>query len=341
MKKFPLLLIWLVGLSYAVQAQTKVILYISSNCPTCTANENKMKTSGIPYEVKSIDVATNKTEMQKNVGGTTVPSIYFEQKIGGGGSAASFSGYNCADSFLKSEYAAKAKGGSTTTTTTTTNTNTNTGNNTNNTNTNNTNTNNNNTNAAAGGFTAEEIAQANTAKNTNYLTEEEKKTILMMNLARLDGKRFYDYYIKEYIRINNEMYTSIDENTNSYMKSLKKDLYAVKGLPMLYPDEQLTKAAVFHADDMGKTGGIGHESSDGTDPFERVMRFAGQRGAMAENCSYGFNTGLGIVGQLLHDDDTPSLGHRKTILSADYSKVGVAIRPHAQYGYNCVQDFAD
>ncbi len=91
---------------------------------------------------------------------------------------------------------------------------------------------------------------------------------------------------------------------------------------------------------MGKTGKIGHKSTDGTKTFVRIKRYA-KGGYMGENCAYGPSDPLAIVMQLLVDDGVPSLGHRKTILSSNYKFVGIAIEPHKKYGHNCVQDFSD
>ena len=39
-------------------------------------------------------------------------------------------------------------------------------------------------------WTEAELAMANTAENVSYLTTEEKRTIMLVNLARLDGKKY-------------------------------------------------------------------------------------------------------------------------------------------------------
>ena len=43
--------------------------------------------------------------------------------------------------------------------------------------------------------------------------------------------------------------------------------------------------------------------------------------------------------QLLVDDKVPNFGHRKNILNPAFKKVGVSIRPHKVYHYNCVMEF--
>jgi uncharacterized protein YkwD len=175
------------------------------------------------------------------------------------------------------------------------------------------------------------LAKANTTENVSYLTEDEKKVILYMNLARINGPWFVKNILNENLSGN---YTA--GNVSSLIKTLNQ----TKNLTPLKPAEGLSKAATFHAKDMGKAGTIGHNSSDGTNTFVRVRKYA-KGGYMSENCSYAPSDPLAIVLQLLVDDGVPSLGHRNTILSEKYTHVGVAIEPHKIYGHNCVQDFSD
>lgn len=170
-----------------------------------------------------------------------------------------------------------------------------------------------------------------TGKGVNYLDEEEAKVIYLMNLARHDGNKFIKDYLNDYV-------ASKDKQDNRYVKSLYEVLRKTKGVAPLLPSKKLTAAALHHAKDMGKTGQVGHDSSDGTSFKTRIHRYV--PGAAAENCSYGRKDAVSIVMQLLIDNGVPSLGHRKTILNPNYKYVGVAIEPHEKYRYNCVQDFA-
>jgi hypothetical protein len=190
------------------------------------------------------------------------------------------------------------------------------------------------------GWTYAELEKADTGWNAPYLNLEERNTIKLMNLARMDGRKFYNTYIKEYVRQNWSDYNNID-TTGYYYISLKADLYKTKNLLLLYPDRKLIEAAKYHAVDMGKTGKIGHESSDGTSFYKRLGRITGTEYGVSENCSYGYAKAMDIVFQLLLDEGVESLGHRRNILSQWNKSVGVAIRHHKTYGYNCVMDFSD
>ncbi|MBR5168383.1 MAG: CAP domain-containing protein [Salinivirgaceae bacterium] len=178
-------------------------------------------------------------------------------------------------------------------------------------------------------FSQEQIDMANTAKDASYLTDEEKLVIQYCNLARLDGDAFSTAFLAD-----------LKSSDNSYEKSLLDTLESIKNLPMLVPNEQLCKAAEFHANDIGPKGERGHNSTDGTSFADRVRSY--YDGVwVGENISYGYNDALKIVRQLLIDKNVESLGHRKNILNDNYCRIGVAIREHKEYNNCCVQDFSD
>ena len=108
---------------------------------------------------------------------------------------------------------------------------------------------------------------------------------------------------------------------------------------MLLPDEGLYKASKYHAKDSGKKGIVGHTSSDGTSFSDRLPKYVKGWNRIAENCSYGYNSAVDIVSQLLLDENVPSLGHRKSILNVELQYIGVSIQPHKKYRFNCVMDF--
>ena len=182
-----------------------------------------------------------------------------------------------------------------------------------------------------------ELERANTAKDVGYLSVEEKKTIMLVNLARIDGKKYLQTYFQQFI--NSTPYNEMNSSKNKYMVSLRADLDKVKNLPMLLPDEGLSKAAKYHAKDSGKNGLFGHTSSNGTIMSKRLPKYVKGWNRIAENCSYGYDEATNIVGQLLLDNDVPSLGHRKSILDNRLEFIGVGIAPHTKYKFNCVMDF--
>ena len=182
---------------------------------------------------------------------------------------------------------------------------------------------------AAAKFTDAQIEAANTAKDATYLSDDEKLVIFYINLARIDGQAFAEAYLSD-----------LKGSSNSYEKSLLTDLADVKNRKLVIPNENLCKASKAHANDLNKSGKFQHDSSDGTKTFDRVKKYY-KGGAMAENIQAGPKDPFKIVRQLLIDNGTSSLGHRKNILNQTYVRIGVAIGPHPQYGSCCVQDFSD
>jgi uncharacterized protein YkwD len=149
----------------------------------------------------------------------------------------------------------------------------------------------------------------------------------------MDGLGFIKNILDPYVKLANPA-------NNDYLKSLYTDLRDAYNLKTLAPQHKLSLSADFHATDMGNKGTTGHNSSDGTDCFERIHRYY-RGGYMGENCSYGYGDALGIVMQLLIDNNVPSKGHRNSILSPNYKQVGISIKPHKVWGFNCVMDFSD
>ena len=172
------------------------------------------------------------------------------------------------------------------------------------------------------------IMSLNSAGETEYLSDEEKKVILFMNMARYDGPLFANTFLESYIKEK-----KLDNN--SYTRSLEKDLKKVSGLSPLVAEKDLTAIAQGHARNSGEKGTTGHGGFK-----ERFGPLMGNPyNHVGENCSYGYERAIDIVISLLIDDGIKGLGHRKNILSPDFNSIGVAIRPHKTFRVNCVMDF--
>jgi uncharacterized protein YkwD len=172
------------------------------------------------------------------------------------------------------------------------------------------------------------LEKANTAAAFAYYSDEEKKVVFFMNLARLDGNLFAETLLDAYVASNGT------ENS-SYLRSLYRDLRNVKGLPVLIPEEDLTSIAQGHATKSGRTGHVGHKDFE-----KRFEPFMGSPYSnVGENASYGHASGIDIVITLLIDEGVKNVGHRVNILNPEFNSVGVAIREHKRYRVNCVIDF--
>jgi len=171
------------------------------------------------------------------------------------------------------------------------------------------------------------VAAANTAIDSEFLTEDEKKVILISNLARANGPLFAETLLKEYLILKGK-------KGNKYIKSLYKDLKKVQNLPMLVPRKDLYNVARDHATKSGKKGYKGHKGFKNR--YTPVLK---QYMEVGENIYYGLYTPDEIVLQLLIDEGVKDLGHRANLLNPKYNSIGVSIKPHKTYEYNCVQSF--
>lgn len=175
------------------------------------------------------------------------------------------------------------------------------------------------------GWTTEQISMANTAAKAGYLSEEEKKVILIANLARIDGELFSETYLDPYLA---------DEKSTKYTRSLYRELKKVKDFPVFLPEEDLFSIALNHAEVSGKRGTVGHQRFE-----KRFKPLMWKYREVAENCAYGYSDALDIVIRLLIDEGIDNLGHRKNLLNPKLNRIGVSIKPHKNFRMNCVMDF--
>jgi uncharacterized protein YkwD len=183
------------------------------------------------------------------------------------------------------------------------------------------------------GWTAEVLLQCNTAKDNKFMSDQEKQVLLLMNMARNNGKLFASGILKNYLDTVSRTYSK------DYVSSLKADLKSAMGLSALVPDADLFNEAVVHAADMGRSGKTGHNTSTGKKPDDRFRKLNKDFSTLAENCHYGTDDPLTIVVELLIDDKIAGVGHRKNMLNKTLMQAGVAIKPHTKYGFNTVMDF--
>ncbi len=183
------------------------------------------------------------------------------------------------------------------------------------------------------GFSDQIVNELNTAQSANYLSDDEKEVVLLINLIRHNGTAFWEHLAKPYIRAE-----AIAESR--YTRSLEKDLKAAEKLDPVHPDQTLYNAAKKHAVASGKEGALGHTSSAGT--FEqRLKPLIGTFNLLLENSDYGSSKAMDIVMNLMIDEGIPDVGHRKNIMHDKINAVGVSIAPHKTYRHTCVQVFGE
>lgn len=117
-------------------------------------------------------------------------------------------------------------------------------------------------------------------------------------------------------------------------------LNSLKSLPPFELDEYLCLSAQEHVEDIGPRGLLSYQSSDGTEPEDRISKYGNYVEALGENIDFGPNDALGVIVSLTLDDGEEERPHRDNLFKADYRKIGIACGPHKTEYQMCVMDFA-
>ncbi len=118
----------------------------------------------------------------------------------------------------------------------------------------------------------------------------------------------------------------------SFLKSLKP-------LQPLEWDQNLFASAEEHVNDIGPKGLLLYQSSDGTEPEDRINKYCNYE-TLGENIDFGPNDAMGVIISLTLDDGEEQRPHRENLFKEDYNKVGIACGPHQTEFQMCVMDFA-
>ena len=108
--------------------------------------------------------------------------------------------------------------------------------------------------------------------------------------------------------------------------------------------ERLRKAAEDLARDQARHGGLGHQASDGSHPWDRIARYGTASACVGEVVAYGSFGQPGdprrAVLALIVDDGVKDRGHRTVLYNATFTLAGAAWGPHPLYTRMAVVDFA-
>jgi uncharacterized protein YkwD len=140
-------------------------------------------------------------------------------------------------------------------------------------------------------------------------------------------------------RISDRTYLKTQEGTPAIDEAINY-LKTAKPLPKLTISSGMSKASKDHVQDQGKTGEVGHNGSDKSTPFDRLNRHGKWQIIAGENISYGPNTGLAVVRDLIIDDGVSDRGHRHNIFQPKFRVIGVSCGPHKTYRIICVMTYA-
>lgn len=181
-----------------------------------------------------------------------------------------------------------------------------------------------------------------------YMKSKEKDLLILLNKLRSNPQKFAQKYLTHLAHVNNyynQAYNyllSIKENrfdtefTNTFHeKSSISNSFQSSGI--LYSDYRLYKIAEKHGRDLDITGDVGHVSIEGMTLEERLVNSGIETSSFSEVCSFGKGCPIGILLQLLADeDDIDNSENRETLVNGLYSHVGISIQKHKTYGASCV-----
>lgn len=165
------------------------------------------------------------------------------------------------------------------------------------------------------------------------LSNEEKEVVYYINVARSNPKYFWDSLVMPILH-------SFPNLVGTNSKSLYKDLTQKGSLPMFSLHQNLINAARFHSNDMAQTGNFSHSSSNGTNFVERLQNFGVKNTYAAENISMGQQSIIQSIVLLYLDIGIPNIGHRVTLLSTNYSLIGVGYTKAKDGSFYITQDFS-
>ena len=165
------------------------------------------------------------------------------------------------------------------------------------------------------------------------LSLQEKEILYYTNVARSQPKYFWDSIVQPILKTFPSL---VGKNS----QSLYKDLINTGSLPMFGLHNSLIQAARFHSNDLASTGVFSHTSSNGKSFIERMESFGVKNTYAAENISMGQQAILQSIVLLYLDIGIPDLGHRKTLLSTNYTLIGIGYTTSKDGSFYITQDFS-
>jgi len=182
--------------------------------------------------------------------------------------------------------------------------------------------------------------------NTGYLSELESEVVAELNLARTQPGVYADFltaysklYIGDAVHEPGETILMTEEGKSAVNEAIRF-LRNQKSLPPLTASKGMSRAAEDMVRMQETTNQIGHTGRDGSTFNQRLNRHGTWGGSCAENIDYGNNSARKIVMALIIDDGVSNRGHRKSIFTPAYLRVGVACGLHKKYRYMCVVELA-
>ena len=183
--------------------------------------------------------------------------------------------------------------------------------------------------------------------NENY--EEKSRNIFnLINKYRANPRELARHLekLKKYLDKNTNILSEPDkiqiqmgEGENVFNEAIN----FLKNLRPLQPlewDDCLAQSAQEHVDDIGPKGLLLYQSSDGTEPEDRITKYGNYIESLGENIDFGPNDEIGVIVSLTLDDGEEERPHRDNLFKNDYKKIGIACGPHQTEFQMCVMDLA-
>lgn len=189
-----------------------------------------------------------------------------------------------------------------------------------------------------------DFAKLNTAKNEPYLSAVEKQMVREVNLARAYPK-VYAQIIGQYLQDEANSWSGLQHDDYIAGKELIEMLNTMEPQSILQPMQCVYEAAKMHGLDCEKRKFLDHTGSDGSAPWDRILKKCTALSYGNENLrGSGTASPRDAVIALLIDGGISNRGHRHNLLDASWKYVGcylIADKP-MKIGttFHWVQNFA-
>ena len=185
--------------------------------------------------------------------------------------------------------------------------------------------------------------------DTNEDYAEKSRTIFnLINKFRANPKELARHLerLKKYLDTSTNILSEPDKIQIQMVEGEEVFNEAINYLKSLSPleplqwEDALAASAQEHVDDIGPKGLLLYQSSDGTEPEERITRYGKYIDSLGENIDFGPNDAIGVIVSLTLDDGEEERPHRDNLFRNDYKKIGIACGPHQTEFQMCVMDLA-
>jgi uncharacterized protein YkwD len=181
---------------------------------------------------------------------------------------------------------------------------------------------------------------------SGYLSDLEREVVEELNLARTHPDKYAGYltaysklFVGKELREPGEITIMTEEGRSAVTEAISF-LKKQKSLSLLTASPGMSKAASDMVRMQETTSQTGHVGKDGSKFSDRLSRYGTWGGSCGENIDYGNNTARKIVMSLIVDDGVSNRGHRTSIFTPGFRRVGVACGVHQKFRYMCVIEYA-